>query len=81
MTGQFKLKGLSAPMSFTCWNDKISTFFWAKSGMPEDRYKALFKYFKDADDSWTGNEVAILEYDKVAADGTPIEAKCVDVVL
>ena len=77
---QFKLVGLSAPKSFTLMHN--NDHFWATTNMPDDRYKALFRYFKDSEESaWTGNERGLFEYTKQSDDGTPIEGIVLEVIL
>lgn len=78
MTGKFIMSGLSKPASVTCRHN--NDIFWATSGIPQDRFNALFDYFKNGpDDAWKGEKYAILEYDKVSSDGFPIDAKMTEV--
>lgn len=68
----FLLKGLSAPKSFTCYTmDGKESIFWAKSEMPDDRYKALFNWAKNTDDFWKSKWIAEVECDGLYEDGTP----------
>lgn len=72
MKSDFLLKGLSAPKSFTCYTmDGKESIFWAKSNMPDDRYKALFNWAKTTDDFWKSKWIAEIEHDGLYDDGTP----------
>lgn len=72
-----QLKGMSAPKSFTfvnnygCW--------WAKSALPDDRRKALFKWAKEDDGFWKQDIIATVQFKKKSFDGTPIEAEVISV--
>lgn len=71
-----KLKGLSKPASFTCESLDNEEIFWAKSGLPQDRFDALFKY---ADGNWKDEKVVEIECDATSFDGTPINAVVINV--
>lgn len=81
MEGKFTMSGLNKNETVTClFNNDI---FWAKSGIPKDRFDALFDYFKKGpDDAWSDSrKYAILKYEKVAEDGTPIDAEMIEVII
>ncbi len=79
MTQEFKLIGLSAPMSFTCCNFGKEDIFWAKSGIPADRYRELFKWAKSDDDFWKQKLSVVVEHTGLTADGTPLNAVVIEV--
>lgn len=80
MKGKFIMSGLSKPASVTCLHK--NEIFWATSGIPQDRFNALFDYFKKGpDDVWKDQKFAVLEYEKADEDGTPIDARMIEVIL
>jgi hypothetical protein len=62
MTTRVKVRGMSAPMSFTC-EDSVESNFWVKSGLPEDQYKKLFDKAKSEDSFWKQEITAAVEGD------------------
>lgn len=79
MKSDFLLKGLSAPKSFTCRTFGKEDIFWAKSKMPDDRYKALFNWAKSTDGFWESKWIAEIEHEGLYSDGTPINPFVVSV--
>jgi len=70
MIERHRIYGMSSPRMFTMRNDFGS--WWAKSGLLDDRYKALFSWAKGDDDFWKQDIIGVVEFDKKASDGTPI---------
>lgn len=76
--GEYRVRGLSAPFSFTFRNRYGS--WWAISGLNPDRYKALFEWVKNDDGFWRDHQVwATIEFTGLATDGTPMNGKVVDI--
>lgn len=71
ITQEFKLVGLSAGNRFTCANFGKDDIFWAESGMPADRYKALFAWAKSDDKFWKQKCVIVIQHEGLHEDGTP----------
>lgn len=67
--GFFKLKGLSRKASFTCEPLENENTFWAASGIPQDRFDALFDYCKG---NWEDKKLVEIEHEGISEDGTPI---------
>lgn len=78
MIETYKMTGLSKARSVTC-ETQNGDIFWATWTGAQDRFDALFAYFKQGD-NWTGEQKAVLEFNSIQ-DGEPIEAKCIDVIL
>ena len=78
MIETYKMTGLSKAKSVTC-ETLNGDIFWATWAGKQDRFDALFNYFKQGGD-WTGEERAVLEFDSIQ-DGEPIDAKCIEVIL
>lgn len=76
-TGTFKVVGLSAPKSFTLFHE--NDHCWAKSGLPDDRYKELFKWAKADDDFWKQDITAVVECDGFGVHGAPINGIVISV--
>ncbi len=68
MQGEFKLKGLSKPKSFTCEPLENENIFWATSGITQERFNALWDYCKG---NWSDEKIAVIEHDGLYKDGTP----------
>lgn len=72
---EFKVSGLGRKKSITCETDKES-IFWPKVGLTQDRFDALWDYFK-------GNSpmemIAEIEHDGLYDDGTPKNATVISV--
>lgn len=66
----FKLCGLSKPASFTCESMYNEDLFWAKSGIPQDRFDALFEY---CGGNWQNLKFVEIEHEGLYNDGTPIK--------
>lgn len=72
MKGKFRLTGLSKPNRATLQHlhtDK--DIFWADINMPQDRIDALWLLCKG---DWGDLKIAEVTYDKLSADGIPINA-------
>lgn len=68
MKSDFKLTGLSKPQSFTCEPLDNENIFWAKNGLGEGRFNALFNY---CNGDWPTKRIAEIEHDGFYEDGTP----------
>lgn len=70
----FKLTGLSRKKSMTCEPLNNQNIFWPKVELTQDRFDALWNYFK-------GNKpmkmIAEIEYEGLYNDGTPINGTVV----
>lgn len=76
-----KLAGLSAGYRFTCYILGTEEIFWAESGIPEDRYKALFNWVKSDDYFSFKHWFVMIEHEGVYEDGTPRKPVVVEVIL
>lgn len=70
MTSKFKLSGLSKPKSLTCEPLNNENIFWVTSTLSQDRFDALWKYWKD--NHCADNLLVEIEHDGLREDGTPI---------
>ena len=72
----FKLTGLGRKKSMTCEPLNNQNIFWPKVGLTQDRFNALWDYFK-------GNKpmqmIAEIEHEGLYEDGTPINGNVVGV--
>lgn len=78
-TQNFTCTGLSNQSSFTLWVNKDHC--WATSGIPQDRFDALFKWAKSDDTFWKQNVIVMCEFDGYSEDGFPINAKVIEVLI
>lgn len=62
---------MSAPKQFTLTTDKEMTF-WAKSGINQTRYDALFDMAKGDDNFWKQKITGVVEFESTGVGGTPI---------
>lgn len=76
-----KLAGLSAGKRFTCFILGTEEIFWAESGIPEDRYMALFNWAKSDGDFSLKYWFVMIEHEGVYEDGTPRKPVVVEVIL
>jgi hypothetical protein len=76
-----KLAGLSAGKRFTCWLLGTEEIFWAESGIPEDRYKALFNWMKSDEDFSFKYWFVMIEHEGIYKDGYPRNPTVVEVIL
>lgn len=67
---KYKVVGMSAPKSFTLFES--NDHCWAKDGLPDGQYKALFKKAKDTDDFWKQEIVATVECEATGVHNSPI---------
>lgn len=74
---QFKVVGLSAPKSFTLYEE--NDHCWATNGLPDGKYEELFKWAKNDDGFWKQNITAIVECDGFGLHGAPINGTVVDI--
>lgn len=65
MKTDFKLTGLSKPMSMTCEPLDNENIFWPAISMSKDRFDALFDYRES-------KMIAEIEHEGLRVDGTPI---------
>ena len=72
MKSDFKLTGLSKPLSMTCEPLDNENIFWPKVGLSQDRFNALFKYRNNV-------MIAEIEHEGIYKDGTPINGVVVGV--
>lgn len=78
-TGTFKVVGLSAPASFTLYES--DDHCWAKSGLPEEKYKELFNMAKKDDNFWKQDVIATVEYDDLGVHNSPINGIVINVTI
>jgi len=77
MKTAFRLVGLSKPKSATCLTESGDTFNIPMS-MANDRFDALFKYFKTGE--WEGHEKALIDHDGLF-EGVPIDGTVIEIIL
>lgn len=80
-TETFKLVGLSKPKSATLESPDGLGFFSCPLEMAQDRFNALFNYFKKSQNSWTGNEKAVVRCESTDEDGYAINGTVIEVQL
>jgi len=76
MKSYFKLTGLGRKKSMTCEPLNNQEIFWPKVGLTQDRFDAIWDYFK-------GNKplqmIAEIEHEGLYTDGTPKNGNVVSV--
>ena len=70
MESNYKVVGLSAPKSFTLFES--NDHCWAKDGLPEGYYEALFKEAKGSDTFWKQEITATVEHEGKGVHNAPI---------
>lgn len=70
MENKFKVVGMSAPKSFTLYEQ--NDHCWAKDGLPEGHYESLFKKAKETDNFWKQEITATVEHDGKGVHNSPI---------
>lgn len=83
MITNFKLIGLSAGNRCTVSVDGTDRdWFHTKTNLTQDRFDALFNYFKNGDDNiWKTNPRVIIEHDGFYEGGIPINPIAIDFIL
>ncbi len=83
MKTEFKLTGLSAGNRCTISVDGTDRdWFHAPTNLPQDRFDALFNYFKKGDSNvWRDGAQVIVEHDGFGESGKPINPVVIDVKL
>ena len=76
MKTDFKLTGLSRAKSMTCEPFNNENIFWPKVGLSQERFDALWDYFKGAKPM---QMIAEIEHDGLYEDGTPINGVVLNV--
>ena len=76
MEKKFLLKGLSKPKSMT-FHTENEELFWVNSTLSEDKFNELFNVFT----KWKEDKFAILSYDRLREDGTPINPKFIRITI
>ena len=83
MKTPFKIIGLSAGNRCTLSVDGTDKdWFHAPTNLPQDRFDALFKLFKDGpDDIWKSNHRALIEHKGFYDSGKPINPIVVELII
>lgn len=66
----YKLVGMSAPKSFTLFES--NDHCWAKDGLPNGQYEALFNKAKNEDNFWKQEITATVECEGTGVHNSPI---------
>ncbi len=80
---EFKLIGLSTDNRCTISVDgTYENWFHAKTNLAEDRFKALFEYFKNGPECvWKSRNVAVVQHNGLSESGTLINPLVIEVKL
>jgi hypothetical protein len=70
MESKYKVVGMSAPKSFTLYEQ--NDHCWAKDGLPKGYYESLFKKAKETDSFWKQEITATVEHDGKGVNNSPI---------
>lgn len=67
---KYKVVGMSAPKSFTLFES--NDHCWAKDGLPDGQYEALFRKAKGSYDFWKQEITATVECEATGVHNSPI---------
>lgn len=81
MIKYFKLTGLSKEKSSTLETENGQHIFNSPLSMDQDRFDALFNYFKNHPGSWTGDERALVRFDCLSDEGIPVNPNVLEITL